>query len=305
MKSILTVSGVVFAHICVFLLLVNGCRSSNSETQNWNSNTGVYSGGARSAATPAQATSVETQPPPAQAVPAKAESSEQPTKAEPAKAETSDKQEVASKNEANSESGEKIHIVKKGEVLSMIAVRNGLTAKELASANGIELNSILREGQKLKIPAAKPKKADDKKVSGEGKIYVVKKGDILGKIAQEHKTTVAKIKEANNLKNDVIRVGQKLVIPSKDAKKSDLAPATEKSEAPAQATSSEAQPAPAEKSSTATSAQSAPAEKKSEATASDENFGMPAGGFGSFNDVPVSDAKEPEQAAPAQAVPAK
>jgi len=303
MKSILTVSGVVFAHICVFLLLVNGCRSSNSETQNWSSNTGVYSGGARSAAAPAQATSSETAQP-AQAVPAKAESA-QPAKAEPAKAETSDKQDDASKNEANSESGEKIHIVKKGEVLSMIAVRNGLTAKELASANGIELNSILREGQKLKIPVAKPKKADDKKASVEGEIYVVKKGDILGKIAQEHKTTVAKIKEANNLKNDVIRVGQKLVIPSKDAKKTEAAPAAEKSEAPAQATSSESQPATAEKSSPATPAQSAPAENKSDATTSDENFGMPAGGFGSFNDVPVSDAKEPEQAAPAQAVPAK
>lgn len=43
-------------------------------------------------------------------------------------------------------------------------------------------------------------------------IYKVKNGDYLGKIASRHNVSVAKIKKWNNLKNDNIRVGQKLVI---------------------------------------------------------------------------------------------
>ena len=43
-------------------------------------------------------------------------------------------------------------------------------------------------------------------------IYKVQNGDYLGKIATKHRVSVAKIKKWNNLKNDNIRVGQKLVI---------------------------------------------------------------------------------------------
>ena len=43
-------------------------------------------------------------------------------------------------------------------------------------------------------------------------IYQVKNGDYLGKIATKHNVSVAKIKKWNNMKNDNIRVGQKLII---------------------------------------------------------------------------------------------
>lgn len=42
--------------------------------------------------------------------------------------------------------------------------------------------------------------------------YTVKKGDTLGKIASKHHVTVAKLKQWNNLKSDMIREGQKLII---------------------------------------------------------------------------------------------
>lgn len=42
------------------------------------------------------------------------------------------------------------------------------------------------------------------------KIYVVKPGDSLSKIARANGTTPKAIKQVNGLKNDVIRVGQKL-----------------------------------------------------------------------------------------------
>lgn len=47
---------------------------------------------------------------------------------------------------------------------------------------------------------------------GERIVYRVKSGDYLGKIAANHGTTVAKIKKWNNLKNNDIRVGQRLII---------------------------------------------------------------------------------------------
>ena len=45
--------------------------------------------------------------------------------------------------------------------------------------------------------------------------FVVQKGDTLSKIASAAKVSIAEIKRINNLKNDVIREGQKLKLPKK------------------------------------------------------------------------------------------
>lgn len=46
------------------------------------------------------------------------------------------------------------HTVQKGDTLYGLARRYGTTVQKLANLNGINLNSILRIGQKLKVPAA-------------------------------------------------------------------------------------------------------------------------------------------------------
>jgi LysM repeat protein len=51
------------------------------------------------------------------------------------------------------------------------------------------------------------------KKSSSGSRYAVSKGDTLYGIALKKKTTVAKLKAANGLKNDLIRPGQSLKIP--------------------------------------------------------------------------------------------
>jgi N-acetylmuramoyl-L-alanine amidase len=47
-----------------------------------------------------------------------------------------------------------------------------------------------------------------------GGSYLVRKGDSLGKIASRHEVTVAALRGANGLRSDVVRLGQKLIIPS-------------------------------------------------------------------------------------------
>lgn len=48
--------------------------------------------------------------------------------------------------------------------------------------------------------------------SGSGKYYTVKKGDTLYRIATKHGITVQKLRKLNGMKNDNIRVGQKLKV---------------------------------------------------------------------------------------------
>ena len=43
-------------------------------------------------------------------------------------------------------------------------------------------------------------------------VYIVKQGDTLWNIAKKYKTTVADIKNLNNLENDKLKVGEKLYI---------------------------------------------------------------------------------------------
>lgn len=95
------------------------------------------------------------------------------------------------------------YTVKKGDTLYSIARKFGTTVEKLKDINNLSSN-ILSIGQKLLV-------AD--KLINEGE-YVVQKGDTLYGIAKKYNTTVAKIKELNNLSSDVLSIGQKLQIPA-------------------------------------------------------------------------------------------
>lgn len=104
-----------------------------------------------------------------------------------------------------------IHTVKAGETLSGIARQYGTTTTAIAQANGITNPSLIRTGQKLRIPGVT---ATATKTTTATRTYTVQSGDTLLKIAAKYGTTVDAIVKANNLKNpSVIRVGQKLIIP--------------------------------------------------------------------------------------------
>jgi LysM repeat protein len=51
--------------------------------------------------------------------------------------------------------------------------------------------------------------------SANGNEYVVQKGDTLTSIAKNNGVTVSELRKANNLTSDSLKVGQKLVLPSK------------------------------------------------------------------------------------------
>lgn len=121
--------------------------------------------------------------------------------------------------------------VQKGESLSQIAARHGLTTRELADLNAITDPNRLRVGQKLIIPGyaagavqlpkatSKPKAVSAPSPAkgapvAAGATYVVKKGDTLSHIAVAHKVKIADLKAVNKMENDRIREGQKLTLPA-------------------------------------------------------------------------------------------
>ncbi len=47
-----------------------------------------------------------------------------------------------------------------------------------------------------------------------GSFITVQKGDTLSRLARRHRVTVSQLRAANGLKNDLIRIGQRLRLPS-------------------------------------------------------------------------------------------
>lgn len=113
------------------------------------------------------------------------------------------------------------YVVVKGDSLSRIAGKYHLTRAELAKANGLKANSMVRIGQKLIIPGkaraagAETRAAADYSTAGaEVTTYKVKPGDSLRLIAKRNGTTVSALRSLNHLKGDNVRVGQQLKLPA-------------------------------------------------------------------------------------------
>lgn len=90
------------------------------------------------------------------------------------------------------------YTVVKGDTLSKIARKNGITVDELKKLNNIEGNTIYI-GQKLTVNSCAT--------------YTVSKGDNLSRIARKYGTSVATLKNLNDLKSDTVYIGQKLTVP--------------------------------------------------------------------------------------------
>ncbi len=109
-----------------------------------------------------------------------------------------------------------IYTVKSGDSLSKIASKYDTTVDTLMKVNNLK-GTLLTINQQLLIPKSKEIEIDISK-DKEGIIYTVKSGDSLSKIAASYGTTVSKIKSANNLTSDFLKIGDELLIPVEDVK---------------------------------------------------------------------------------------
>lgn len=129
------------------------------------------------------------------------------------------------------------HVVRRGETLSRIAALYGTTPQRIAKANGMRTGSIIRTGQRLRIPdgserevasatpsrrgsstAARSAPSKPSTVEGAGgvverRIHSVRRGDTVGKIADRYGASVSEIVRWNNLSpRGRIYPGQRIVI---------------------------------------------------------------------------------------------
>lgn len=99
------------------------------------------------------------------------------------------------------------YVVKSGDTLYKIANEFNTTVTQLKLLNNLTSN-MLMIGQILKIPTeSSPEESNSV-------TYEVKKGDTLYKIANNYNVTVDDIRRLNNLTNDILSIGQKLLIPT-------------------------------------------------------------------------------------------
>ena len=142
------------------------------------------------------------------------------------------------------------YTIRSGDTLIGIAQRHKTSARALAALNKISVSGTIHPGQKLRVPsdgktaakaantstvATKPA-APNPQPAATGS-YTVRAGDTLIGIAQRHKTTARAIAGLNKISvNGIIRVGQKLTVPTDGTQAAKAAssskPAAKKSTAP-------------------------------------------------------------------------
>jgi LysM repeat protein len=120
-----------------------------------------------------------------------------------------------------------VYIVQPGDTLLQIAARYGLTATQLAVANGLRWNSWVYVGQRLRIPGAGTGAVAATASSvAPGGTYVVRAGDSLIAIAARHGVSVSQLALANGLSTSGwVYVGQRLKIPGGSSAPTTPAPA--------------------------------------------------------------------------------
>lgn len=131
--------------------------------------------------------------------------------------------------------GAKYHTVQKGETLWRISTTYKVSVSDIQKWNNLK-NTSIYVGQKLKVgeerkeaapvpspapvvPTNPEPKPDPAPVPVIPKTYTVAKGDSLYKIANQFGLTIGELRQINNLKTDMIYVGQTLIVDKNAAKR--------------------------------------------------------------------------------------
>src|SRR3989304_1351754 len=112
------------------------------------------------------------------------------------------------------------YVVKKGDTLSMIASKYRVSIKDLKSANNLKSNKV-RIGMKLIIPDSQIPMRVVRVSPNLNDIsnYVVKKGDTLSTIASKYRVSVRELKSVNDMRDDKVNDGMRLIIPNSNLSK--------------------------------------------------------------------------------------
>jgi LysM repeat protein len=102
------------------------------------------------------------------------------------------------------------YIVRSGDTLSTVASRNGLSVAQLRSANNLR-GDLIRVGQTLQIPDTAGRSAPQQVASREV-THQVQRGETLWRIASRYRTSVDALRAQNGLADDLLRVGQMLLV---------------------------------------------------------------------------------------------
>jgi len=128
------------------------------------------------------------------------------------------------------------HVIRRGETLSTIARKYGVSTEQLASWNGIKDCHHIRAGSRLVLflenpimddgvrsaallteagkakPIVKEQKAHQRAPASTSTYYNVQRGDSLWRIARKYRLTTEQIRRWNNLEDDTIKPGNLLLI---------------------------------------------------------------------------------------------
>jgi len=115
------------------------------------------------------------------------------------------------------------HKVRRGDTLSTIAEKYGISLRELKRLNGIKHNTAML-GVRLKVPMGKRETNSSKPSTVTKSVkHKVKSGDSLSKISARYNVTIRSIKRANGLTRNTLKIGQILTIPGVSASRSNPA----------------------------------------------------------------------------------
>ena len=132
-------------------------------------------------------------------------------------------------NTGSSTDTAKTYTVKSGDSIWLIANNHGISMDQLRSWNNLK-SDLIHAGQKLIVgqssqapvtpeaptptptPTPETSKPETSVTPSTAKTYTVKSGDSVWLIANNHGITMAQLRSWNNLKNDLIHPGQKLVV---------------------------------------------------------------------------------------------
>ena len=108
-----------------------------------------------------------------------------------------------------------LYTVKRGDTLSQIGRRHGVSVKQLQTWNGISRPRDLRSGQTLRLwlrDAGNKVAAKAEQPASDPFHYTVRKNDSLWLIAKKFNVTVNQLLTWNNLRNDTIHPNQKITV---------------------------------------------------------------------------------------------